>query len=150
MPQATLKTLDDILKYLRDNTDEKPIDLDFVLLNWSPPLSNRDKRAIQEKLRRDNFIDETIPNPKGTTNANPLYDEDKKYQFITFEGLLLLDEENGYEGRRKKRRGKDWWDWVLKIFVILSFLVSASALYVNYNANAKPKPSIQVECIPCK
>jgi DNA-binding PadR family transcriptional regulator len=76
------------LYYLKERSENEPSDLDYEISELYFEISNRDTKALIEKLAKDGYIDNIIPN-------FGKFLPDRKYQFITFDGLVFL-EDGGY------------------------------------------------------
>jgi hypothetical protein len=93
---ASYAILDDFLKALKNYTQEQALPQPTLL--GSKPflnLSSRDKDGCIKKLIKDGFIEQTTFTEVGGLIL-PAY-------FITFEGLMLL-EEDGYVGRLQMQK----------------------------------------------
>jgi len=92
-----LKILDDFLRALSNSTQEKPINLAELKAQYSNfrDISDRDWEAMRLKLYNDKMIT-FIKKSRNLNNPNSTF---FNAYFITFNGLLLLNYENGYEGR---------------------------------------------------
>lgn len=128
----SLKLLDDVLRHLKDTTDVEPVDLDSMLMVWIQGISPRNKRAVQDKLKREGMIDSVIPNGSLDVMPNLNFVKDREYQFITFDGLVLLETEDGYYGRKVSSERIKITDSFLKVFAILSSLVALVGLVLNF------------------
>lgn len=86
--------LDMILHIMKTTTEDRPLTFDEVLNNLPEDirLSNRDRSVIRKKLKDDKYIDTVIP----VVNSGLGQIE---HEFITFEGLMLLEMEGGYTGK---------------------------------------------------
>jgi hypothetical protein len=114
----SLETLDKVLKYLEKSTENEPCDLELEIPRIISEISNRDKKAIIDKLIKDKYVDNIKPNyGKFINNRN--------YQFITFEGLLLLEESGGYVGKAKKEKQLSRALFTLQIIIAVGALVTA-------------------------
>ncbi len=137
-----LKLLDAILLHLKDTTDKDPILLETVLLDWKPEISERERNGIPKKLHKDGMIENILV---------PLDNRIEKLrgytcQFITYDGLMLL-EQGGYEEKQTKEDRVKNLDLLTKKFVLVTGLFAiASAIvagltfylnYQNYQLNVK-------------
>jgi hypothetical protein len=131
----SLKLLDDVLFKLDKTTSEDPVLLDEILSDWKPKISERERYGIPKKLLKDGMI-ENISVP--TNNRKEIL-RGLTCQFITYEGLILLEQDNGYTGKKQREDRKENLDVIVKKLVFVSILVSllsvcisGGALYVNY------------------
>ena len=140
MNDKLLQNLDEVLKILSDTTESNPIE--WTLLKYLNPslsiITNRNWEAIRRKLVADKMIDFV---KEKTNNLIPDSKEEERY-FITIDGLLLLEFEDGYAGRynstqSESNRIKSLEKWqgryslILSIFTGLSFFVSVSTCWLN-------------------
>lgn len=98
MANLSHQILDDVLKIIEASTEDSPIDLEIMLKTRFLSLPNRDVKVIMDKLRKENLIDCVIPNKNTDDNGRQDFVKGREYYFITFEGLMLL-QEGGYVGR---------------------------------------------------
>jgi hypothetical protein len=133
MKYKKLKLLDDFLGYIDKSTEEDPKDLENELSNWKGfEISQRDRRGIILKLTDDKMVDFVIPHTDTTTNDGfkKKYTKDVKYHFITFEGLIHL-EQDGYTGKAKRENRVKELDLITKYFVFASFVIAVGGLVVS-------------------
>ena len=108
-----LKTLDQTLKSLKDNTDSHPLPKEVVLqrVNILNQLSNRDVKLVFDKLKNDNLIDVMLIN------------ELDNY-FITFNGLLFL-EKGGYKRQENIKNTNLRFKKALNLFLLIATILGA-------------------------
>jgi hypothetical protein len=102
-------TLNSVLEQLKDKTEEAPLP-DHTIFWHAKRLytsSNRDKRAIIEKLIKDGYAGRM--------------ENEAKY-FITFEGLLFLLK-GGYVGQQKDIVKKRFYLSVSNVFIFFASLI---------------------------
>ena len=95
------KILDIVLRQLKDSSREQPVDMYKTLLDKFK-LNPRDNRSIIEKLVKDGYVENIIlytleqhkSLPPSDINSRKFL-PDKKYQYITFDGLIFI-ENGGY------------------------------------------------------
>jgi hypothetical protein len=119
---SSYQTLDKILEELKKSSEHEPIDLEQTIKHKYQYISNRDNRAIKEKLIRDKLVDEIEP------FGNQFVPE-RKYQYITYEGLLFI-ENKGYLGQKRRGLSKTILDYSLAISIVVSGLI-ASVYYIQ-------------------
>lgn len=117
------KTLDDVLAVLEQTTSSNPIPSSEIFKNF-PNLQNnqhhRDRRAILDKLQYDEFV--------GCLKSVFIihrFPDDLPLYFISFNGLLLLQDE-GYVGRRKKEKFSKFLQLSLTIMIAIGTLAAAA------------------------
>ena len=98
MPNLSFQILDDVLRAIEANTEDKPTDLEILIKMQFQGLSHRDVKVITDKLLSEKMIDCVIPNKNIDGMDEQEFRKGKEYHFITFDGLMLL-QENGYVGR---------------------------------------------------
>jgi len=81
--------LDSVLNYLKDSTEEFPKHEDQIFEIFD--INLRDKKIILQKLVDDGYIQTLFFNGSQT-------------YYISFNGILLIDEEGGYSGRLKREK----------------------------------------------
>lgn len=91
-----MNILDWSLVFLKDATKIQPLSLYAHLLSQFPKLANRDARAIVDKLKNEQLIGSIFKN-----------EDVLEYNFITFDGLLLLEQFGGYGKKLKKLQSGD-------------------------------------------
>ena len=91
--------LDVVLKYIGKSSGHSPSDLQIIIPQLYPTLGRRDVRVIIDKLYKDGNIDFVTPNKGGVLDSKGINTEnwvkDYPYYYITFEGIMLL-QEDGY------------------------------------------------------
>lgn len=115
------KILDLTLSVLLAETPNSHIEYN-LLFKQNPSLNNlvnRDKRAVIEKLLKDEYI--------GKMDVSNIAPND---YYITVEGILFID--NGKGGYVKEKRLK-WQDWVIKktTFVFLVITTVSTSVYTS-------------------
>lgn len=139
MNKLSYLLLDKILKDIRDSTDTNPINLE-AHLKTKYELPNRDVRGIREKLIEDKMIKSFIPTPVGN-NFIP----NREYQYITFDGLMLL-QDRGYVGKRRKEKFLRTLQLWLTILICFGTLVAAYYYYHELKYPYRHDPSMSNHC----
>jgi hypothetical protein len=110
-----LNTLDLILLEVKESSDNTPVDLESIIKQKFTSVSNRDGRAIIEKLIRDGLISTFVP------HESPEFIKGRYYQYITFDGLLFI-EDGGYSGKKRRE------EFNAKVLNRISWVVAFGAL----------------------
>lgn len=130
------KLLDTFLKTIAETTIKNPLELDIIKLNNDTlkEISDRDWNIIVTKLLDDKMITSIIKEYNSVYQYNAY--------FITFDGLLLLEFENGYYGRYIKQQSeteriksleniqKKNSSWIV-LLTALTFLAAAVSCWTN-------------------
>jgi hypothetical protein len=148
-PLTPIQKLDEVLRYLSNaKPDATDGDIFSSLQATFPALKEQndlgsDIHRILDKLKKDGYIDSHIPN----RNLNPTM----KY-FITFEGLLFLNEQGGYKRKAEKdeldfknreievrirRRNEKWMTLGTILVAIATFGLLFWELYKYYRTDRK-------------
>jgi len=132
----TYKTLDDTLRVLVALQDNPQPDFQIFAHNTDLSiLANGEKEAIIRKLKKDGLIDTVEYNQALHKNISPPPDKKELY-FISVEGLMLLNLQQGYEGRNKTKILSDSHQLkltrLIAVGTILAALVAVVALLLSF------------------
>jgi len=124
MKKLSLKDLDDALRLLDETSEESPVDFQLKLKRAFPNISDRNRRAIMDKLIEDKHITSFKPVIDNPTNL--------EMQFINFNGLMLL-ENGGYVKKRCRERFSR--NLQLALTILICFATVASAIFYYFQLN---------------
>lgn len=138
------KILDTTLDVLLKSTSETHIPYDFifdrnsVLIN----LSNRDKRAVIEKLIKDGYVSKMELSLEAFNNY-----------YITLEGILFINS-GGYISKLNKDFQLKIWNKTKNTFLIVgttfAILIAIIQIYQIYRDFGVPPKKTIIECKACK
>jgi hypothetical protein len=130
---TSLQLLDQLLKILENVTEKNAVDLEDIRSKYpifqTNNLPDRNWETMRKKLYDEKMID-FIKKPSNSTIPN---DDTFDAYFITFNGLLLLEYEYGYEGRHntaqsEKEQIKDLQEKTYRNNYWIAFFAALTAL----------------------
>lgn len=135
---SLMKTLDWSLVFLKKATENEPRALYEHLLSIFPQLAKRDARSIVDKLKFEKLIGSIFKK-----------DDLLEYNFITFDGLLLLEQYGGYENRLKKLNSRDihqiWLTRAIALGTVIAAVLYGYSLYLQSKELKLTEESIRLE-----
>ena len=132
----SFEVLDGVLKHIETSTGHSPCALHIIIPQLYPTIQRRDVKVIVDKLYKDGNIDFVTPNKDGVLDAKGIntdnWIKDYPYYYITFEGVMLL-QEGGYVNSYAQNRNQKRYERVRDVFLIIgSWMAGIGSLIVLF------------------